>query len=88
MCYAEGEKETWGTKGIMKNIFINTLLAAFAFVGCDQQKPAIEDNKDAAQKAMDEQKKAVDAATKEVKKQAEANKDAAQAQLDAEKKQI
>ena len=73
------------------------LLATFVLVGCDKQKAAIEDNKEATKNAIDTQKEAVDAAAKEAKKQTdmeatiekakiEAQKVAAQAQLDAEKK--
>ena len=81
---------------IMKHL-TPILLATFVLVGCDKQKSAIEDNKEATKNAIDNRKDAVDAAAKEAKKQTdtdatiekakiEAQKVAAQAQLDAEKK--
>ena len=81
---------------IMKHL-TPILLATFVLVGCDKQKAAIEDNKEATKNAIDNRKDAVDAAAKEAKKQTdvdatiekakiEAQKVAAQAQLDAEKK--
>jgi hypothetical protein len=68
----------------MKNIII-AIFAAAVFMGCDRDKAAIEDSKDATQEALDNQKKAVDDAASAAKKQAEASKDAAQAQIEADK---
>jgi len=77
-------------------LIILTLGAAF-FGGCDEQRAAIEDKKEATKDAIDNRKTAVDTAAKEAKKQTdidasvekakiEATKDATQAQLDADKK--
>ena len=77
-------------------LVILTLTAAF-FVGCNEQKSAIESRNEATKDEIDNRKVAVDAAAKEATKQTEieasvdkarieAKKDAAQAQLDADKK--
>jgi hypothetical protein len=83
----------------MKNttLVIVTLTAAACFVGCNEQKSAIESRNKATKDEIDNRKVAVDAAAKEATKQTEieasvdkarieAKKDAAQAQLDADKK--
>ena len=82
----------------MKHIALTLLaISTVILVSCDEQKAAVEANKDATKKSIDHQKDAVDAAAKNATKQAdanasinkaniEANKDAAQAQLDANKK--
>ena len=44
---------------------IPVVLAAFVLVGCDKQKAAIEDNKEATKNAIDSQKDAVNAAAKD-----------------------
>ncbi len=73
------------------------ILAVCVLVGCDKEKAAIDDKKEATKDAIDNRKDAVDATAAAAKKQAEvdaaiekakieANKAAAQAQLDAEKK--
>lgn len=85
---------------IMKHtnlVLVVLALAASVFVGCNQEKAAIDDNKEATKTAIDNRKDAVDAAAKDAKKETdvnaaidkakiEANKDVAQAQLDADKK--
>ena len=85
---------------IMKHTYLVLLaLAATVFVGCNQEKAAIEDNNKATKAAIDNRKDAVDAAAKDAKKQTEvnasidkarieANKDITQAQLDADKKKV
>ena len=45
----------------MKHL-IPVVLAAFVLVGCDKQKAAIEDNKEATKAAIDKEKGAVNAA--------------------------
>jgi len=92
-----------GGKVIIHNILITmkklipVVLVAFALIGCDQQKTAIDNNADATKTAIDNRKEAVDVAAAAAKKQAdvdatiekakiEADKVAAQAQLDANKK--
>jgi len=54
----------------MKQIILG-ILAAFVLVGCDKQKAAIDDNKEATKTAIDNQKKAVDVAAVDAKKQAD-----------------
>jgi len=79
-----------------KTLMVFTLAAAAFVVGCDKQKAAIDENKEATIDAIDNRKDAVDAAAKGAKKEAEisstldkarieADKDAIQAQLDAAK---
>ena len=72
-------------------------LAATLTIGCDKQKTAIENTKDATKEAIDIRKDEVNTAAKKAtaqtdanakidKAQIEANKDSIQAQLDADKK--
>jgi hypothetical protein len=81
---------------IMKNLIPVVVIATFVLVGCDKQKSAIEDTRQATKNAIDNQKEAVEVTAKEDKKQVdvdaavekakiEANKVADQAQLDADK---
>lgn len=83
------------TNSLMKKLFPVALLA-FALIGCDQQKAAIDNEKVLTKTAIDQEKKAVDTAAGVATKQAaadaavekakiEQNKLAAQAQLDADK---
>ena len=46
------------------------LLTAFALVGCNKDKEAVDTNKDATKDALNSQKDAVNAAAKDAKKEA------------------
>ena len=83
----------------MKKTLVMIAVGALAFVGCKQrgdtmnesagaEKSRIEQNKDAQQDALDQQKKQVNAQEKAQKDAIEAQSDAQKAQLDAEKKQL
>lgn len=81
----------------MKSTTSIILFAAVLSVSCNEQKAAIEDNKDATKEAIDERKAEVNSDAKLAtqltetnatidKARIEANKDSMQAQLDANKK--
>ena len=67
----------------MKHIVL-AVLAAACLVGCNKET----DSTGAAKENINQQKDAVDATTKDAKKQMDANADAAKAQLDADKKKV
>jgi hypothetical protein len=85
-------------KGSRKHLNLVILaLAAGLSVGCDKQKTAIDDHKEATKEAINIRKDEVNTAAKKAtaqtdanakidKAQIEANKDSIQAQLDADKK--
>ena len=77
--------------------YLLVALAAVISIGCDKQKAAIDETKEATKEAIDMQKADVNASAKEATRQTdvnatidkaviEANKDSMQAQLDADKK--
>jgi len=84
----------------MKNTtYIIITLAAFLAGGCNKQKAAIEEDKDATNNAIDTRKAEVDAEAKKATELTDANaaadkarikadKESAQAQLDADKKKV
>ena len=94
----DGHRKQKTEYNIMKltNYIILSLVAVLA-IGCDKQKTAIEENKEATKEAIDMRKTEVDKAAKDATRQTdvnatidkariEANKDSIQAQLDADKK--
>ena len=67
---------------IMKHL-IPVAIAAFVLVGCDQQKTAIDDKKEATKSAIDNRKDAVDVAATAAKKQAEVDAAVEKAKIEA-----
>jgi hypothetical protein len=97
--HADGDSKVKKQKHIaMKHTKLLILaLAAVLSVGCNQEKAAIDETKDATKQAIDARKDEVNANAKDATKrtdanatidkaQIEANKDSMQAQLDADKK--
>ena len=62
---------------------ILVIFAAVALVGCNQEKAAIEDNKDMTKAVINDQKEAVDATAKAAQKQTDADAIVAKAKIEA-----